>query len=219
MENNKKRIIGRFTFGFALILFGISLVIQTLCSTDILRYILMLWPLVFISIGIEILYYSYKENIETKYDFPGIILTGLIVFFGIIFSFINYGVNKILYSDTIQTYISSQKDDFVDYYFDSDIKIINCSDKNIKMKINEEPNYNGVKAIIKYTIKPDTSSNLIAYIKNDYSIYKYLDISNLNQDVANLEILDIPDAYETLEIVITTNSKNRVQTSGNFNNF
>ena len=64
MENKKRKIIGRTTFGIALILFGISLVIQTLFTLDILKYILMLWPLIIISLGIEIIYYSNKNDIE-----------------------------------------------------------------------------------------------------------------------------------------------------------
>lgn len=219
MENSKKRLIGRFTFGFALILFGISLVVQTLCSADILKYILGFWPLVIISIGIEILYYSHKENIETKYDFLGIILTGLIVFFGIIFSFINYGVNKILYSDSVTTYINSQREDFLDYTFDSDLKIVNFGDKNIKLKIIEEPNYDDVKVIIKYTLKPETTNNILSLINNEYSLYNYIDTFNLDEDVARLDILSIPNVYESIEIIVTTDSKENIQTIGNFDNF
>ena len=62
----------------------------------------MLWPLIIISIGIEIIYYSNKNDIEIKYDFWGIILTGIVVFFGILFSLFNYGVNKVLYNEDVK---------------------------------------------------------------------------------------------------------------------
>ena len=109
-ENKKKRLIGRTTFGISLILLGITIALQTILPIDLLRYVLMAWPLIIISIGIEILYYSNKDNFETKYDFLGIILTGIIVFFGIGFSVLNYGVNKILYSNVMTEYLTQEKE-------------------------------------------------------------------------------------------------------------
>ena len=54
-ENKKKRLIGRTTFGISLILLGITIALQTILPIDLLRYVLMAWPLIIISIGIEIL--------------------------------------------------------------------------------------------------------------------------------------------------------------------
>ena len=91
-EKKKVRKIGRLTFGITLILVGLSVVIQTFLPIEIFRYILMLWPLVFISIGIEVIYFSKRE--EIKYDGVGIFLIFVVLFFGTIFGAVNYGVNK-----------------------------------------------------------------------------------------------------------------------------
>ena len=153
MENKKRKIIGRTTFGIALILFGISLVIQTLFTLDILKYVLMLWPLIIISLGIEIIYYSNKNDIEVKYDFWGIILTGIVVFFGIIFSLFNYGVNKILYNDDVIQYLQTPNEDYIDYSFDSKLKITNMDDSTINIKIIEDEQCTETKVVMKYSVR------------------------------------------------------------------
>lgn len=218
MENKKRKIIGRTTFGIALVLFGISLVIQTLFSLDILRYVLMLWPLIIISIGIEIIYYSNKNDIEIKYDFWGIILTGIVVFFGIIFSLFNYGVNKILYNDDVIQYLQTPNEDYIDYSFDSKLKITNMDDSTINIKIIEDEQCTETKVVMKYTLIPKTTDNVLALFENADSLYNYIDIDNLDSDIATLEILDIPSTFEDTEIVIHTSSKDNILLTGNFHN-
>lgn len=218
MENKKRKIIGRTTFGIALVLFGISLVIQTLFSLDILRYVLMLWPLIIISIGIEIIYYSNKNDIEVKYDFWGIILTGIVVFFGIIFSLFNYGVNKILYNDDVIQYLQTPNEDYIDYSFDSKLKITNMDDSTINIKIIEDEQCTETKVVMKYTLIPKTTDNVLALFENADSLYNYIDIDNLDSDIATLEILDIPSTFENTEIVIHTSSKDNILLTGNFHN-
>lgn len=221
MENTKKKkLIGRTTFGIALILFGISLILQTLFTADILKYILMFWPLIVISIGIEIIYYSNKENVETKYDILGIIVTGLIIFFGILFSFVNYGVNKILYSEELDEYLQKSEQEYIDYIFDSDLRLVNLSNKNIKLKIVEDATYNDVRVIINYTKVPESNNNLIAlFNRNDYYMYQFTDIYDTDTELARLEFLPYPDIITNVEITITTNSKDRISTTGIFDNF
>lgn len=218
MENKKRKIIGRTTFGIALILFGISLVIQTLFTLDILRYVLMLWPLIIISLGIEIIYYSNKNDIEVKYDFWGIILTGIVVFFGIIFSLFNYGVNKILYNDDVIQYLQTPNEDYIDYSFDSKLKITNMDDSTINIKIIEDEQCTETKVVMKYTLIPKTTDNVLALFENADSLYNYIDIDNLDSDIATLEILDIPSTFENTEIVIHTSSKDNILLTGNFHN-
>lgn len=218
MENKKRKIIGRTTFGIALILFGISLVIQTLFTLDILKYILMLWPLIIISLGIEIIYYSNKNDIEVKYDFWGIILTGIVVFFGIIFSLFNYGVNKILYNDDVIQYLQTPNEDYIDYSFDSKLKITNMDDSTINIKIIEDEQCTETKVVMKYTLIPKTTDNVLALFENADSLYNYIDIDNLDSDIATLEILDIPSTFENTEIVIHTSSKDNILLNGNFHN-
>lgn len=218
MENKKRKIIGRTTFGIALILFGISLVIQTLFTLDILKYVLMLWPLIIISLGIEIIYYSNKNDIEIKYDFWGIILTGIVVFFGIIFSLFNYGVNKILYNDDVIQYLQTPNEDYIDYSFDSKLKITNMDDSTINIKIIEDEQCTETKVVMKYTLIPKTTDNVLALFENADSLYNYIDIDNLDSDIATLEILDIPSTFENTEIVIHTSSKDNILLTGNFHN-
>ncbi len=218
MENKKRKIIGRTTFGIALVLFGISLVIQTLFTLDILKYILMLWPLIIISLGIEIIYYSNKNDIEIKYDFWGIILTGIVVFFGIIFSLFNYGVNKILYNDDVIQYLQTPNEDYIDYSFDSKLKITNMDDSTINIKIIEDEQCTDTKVVIKYTLLPKTTDNVLSLFENGDSLYNYIDVDNLDSDVATLDILAIPSTFENIEIVINTSSKDNILLTGNFHN-
>lgn len=218
MENKKRKIIGRTTFGIALILLGISLVIQTLFTLDILKYILMLWPLIIISLGIEIIYYSNKNDIEVKYDFWGIILTGIVVFFGIIFSLFNYGVNKILYNDDVIQYLQTPNEDYIDYSFDSKLKITNMDDSTINIKIIEDEQCTDTKVVIKYTLLPKTTDNVLSLFENGDSLYNYIDVDNLDSDVATLDILAIPSTFENIEIVINTSSKDNILLNGNFHN-
>lgn len=221
MENTKKKkLIGRTTFGIALILFGISLILQTLFTADILKYILMFWPLIIISIGVEIIYYSNKKDVETNYDILGIIVTSVIIFFGVLFSFVNYGVNKILYSEEFNEYIQRPAQEYIDYTFDSDLKLINLSNKNIKLKIVEDATYNDVRVIINYTKVPESNNNLIAlFNRNDYYMYQFTDIYDTDTELARLEFIPFPDQITDVEIVITTNSKDRILTTGIFDNF
>lgn len=218
MENKKRKIIGRTTFGIALVLFGISLVIQTLFSLDILRYVLMLWPLIIISIGIEIIYYSNKNDIEIKYDFWGIILTGIVVFFGILFSLFNYGVNKVLYNKDVKEYVQTPHEDYIDYSFDSKLKITNMDNTTINIKVMEDKQSTDTKVVIKYTLLPKTTDNVLSLFENGDSLYNYIDVDNLDSDVATLDILDIPSTFENIEIVINTSSKDNILLNGNFHN-
>ncbi len=218
-ENKKKRLIGRTTFGISLILLGITIALQTILPIDLLRYVLMAWPLIIISIGIEILYYSNKDNFETKYDFLGIILTGIIVFFGIGFSVLNYGVNKILYSNAMTEYLTQEKEYYTNRYFDSKLNIISLDDKAVKLHIVEDKNlHDTVKATIKFTSTP--SKNIVANIFDDNDYYdEYIDTYGLDEDIATLEIFDLPSNYNAIEITILTDSKDKITTNGLFDNF
>ncbi len=218
MENKKTKIIGRITFGIALVLFGISLVVQTLFTIDILRYVLMLWPLIIISIGIEIIYYSNKSDVEIKYDFLGIILTGLIIFFGIIFSLFNYGINKILYNDDVKEYLQQSSEDYINYTFDSNLAITNMDETPVNIHIIEDSEYHETKVVIKYNKKAKETDNILELFENGDSLYNYVDVDNLDSDIATLEILDIPNTFENVEIVIHTSSKDNISLNGSFNN-
>lgn len=112
MEEKVEKRIGTYTFGVMLIIVGISVMIMTFTKFDFFRYLLMVWPVILIGLGIEILYLNSKANIKVKIDFISIILMGIVLFFTAIFSFGNYWVNKVLYDEDI-------KEKILNEYFDS----------------------------------------------------------------------------------------------------
>lgn len=225
-EKKKVRKIGRLTFGITLILVGLSVVIQTFLPIEIFRYILMLWPLVFISIGIEVIYFSKRE--EIKYDGVGIFLIFVVLFFGTIFGAVNYGVNKVLYNDNMKDYIAEELNDSVlNYTLAQKIKINNYSDRPIDVQIIEQEDIQNTKFIAKATYKDSDELNMLSYIRGEYKLYKLIDYSSFedeyideeqekaNQDI--LEISNIPSIIESLKIKIITNNKDNVKLEGNIN--
>src|SRR5574344_2088757 len=102
-ENRKEKRVGTYTFGAMLILIGISVLIMTFTKMDFVKYILMLWPILLIGLGIEILYLNSKSNIKVKIDFISIILMCIVLFFTGIFSIGNYFVNKFLSDDDLKS--------------------------------------------------------------------------------------------------------------------
>ena len=108
MEEKKEKRVGTYTFGVMLIIIGISVLIMTFTKFDFFRYLLMLWPIVLIGLGIEILYLNSKSNIKVKIDFVSIILMGVVLFFTAIFSLGNYFVNKVLYDEDIKGRVFNQ---------------------------------------------------------------------------------------------------------------
>lgn len=108
MEEKNERRVGTYTFGVMLIIIGISVLIMTFTKIDFFRYLLMVWPIVLIGLGIEILYLNSKSNIRVKIDFISIILMGIVLFCTAIFSLGNYFVNKVLYDDDIKGKVFNQ---------------------------------------------------------------------------------------------------------------
>lgn len=102
IEEKKERRVGTYTFGTMLIIIGVSILIMTFTKFDFFRYILMIWPVVLIGLGIEILYLNSKSSIKVKIDFLSIALMGIVLFFTAIFSLGNYFMNKVLYDDEIK---------------------------------------------------------------------------------------------------------------------
>lgn len=225
-EKKKVRKVGRLTLGITLILVGLSVIIQTFLPIEIFRYVLMLWPLVFISIGIEVIYFSKKE--EIKYDGVGIFLVFVVLFFGTIFGAINYGVNKILYNDNMKNYIAEElNDSVVNYTFSPKIKINNYSDKKIDVEIIEQEDIQNTKVIAKATYIGSDKLNMLSYIREEYNLHSIIDYtlfedyeytkkeSKENQDI--IEISNIPSFIENLKIKVITNNKDNVKLEGNIN--
>lgn len=104
----KERRVGTYTFGVMLIIIGISVLLMTFTKFDFLKYLLMIWPVILIGLGIEILYLNSKSNIKVKIDFLSIVLMAVVLFFTAIFSFGNYIVNKVLYDEDIKGIILNE---------------------------------------------------------------------------------------------------------------
>lgn len=122
MEEKNERRVGTYTFGVMLIIIGISVLIMTFTKIDFFRYLLMVWPIVLIGLGIEILYLNSKSNIRVKIDFISIILMGIVLLCIAVFSLGNYFVNKVLYDEDIKGKVFNQYFDrnYYESYEESD---------------------------------------------------------------------------------------------------
>lgn len=104
-SNTTVRRVGTYTFGIMLVMFGITLMLGTFTKLDVMKYVFMFWPSIFILLGIEIIISARQKNVAIKYDILGMIMVISIIFFGSIFGVINYGVNKIIYNKDINEQI------------------------------------------------------------------------------------------------------------------
>lgn len=242
-QAKKEKRVGRITFGITLVLVGITIILQTFTAMDMLRYVLMMWPLILISLGIEVIYYGKKDNVNMKYDFVGIILVFIILMCTSIFSLVNYGVNKVLYNTDIQNAIIKESaEDRMTYNFDDKLTIVNLGDKKIRLRIIEDENFLQTKVSIDSNMKEDSlkEQNIISLITGKYSIHGFIDIDHYREEevkndevkrddeVENnrrseeveyhsfLTIDEFPEWLESLEIKIITNNKDNILTRGNF---
>lgn len=78
----EKRRMGTFTMGVCLLVFGVLFLVHIFANTINYLLIFHLWPLIFILLGGEILYYSLRGGDgHMKYDYAAIILLMLLAFF------------------------------------------------------------------------------------------------------------------------------------------
>lgn len=206
MEENKKQIrIGRLTFGIILVLVGIMIFIQTIFGFNMLRYVFMLWPLVLIVLGIEILVYRNREDI--KYDIWGGFFTLMIIGIVSIFSFINYGINKILYDKDIKNAVINYMSEDEEKVIFNDKVVLNNIQNNdkIAIKINEIPSEEYITVNIK--LKVDDSNLEKKFRVFSTSIYDYF---NINAQTNEITLLDTFDQYDKIEISIITPSKENI---------
>lgn len=208
-----ERRVGTYTFGVMLILIGISIVLMTFTSINLLKYILMFWPIILILLGAEILYLNSKSDIRVKIDFISIILMCIIVFFTGIFSIGNYFVNKVMY-DT----------DFKSVLINGYLNKSYCNTMNIKVVINADNKDKVSVNFIKddyYTEKSYARVNFTYNIKEENNITKYINFSNnLYEDIfsfdeSKINIMDLPDFVENVEITIRSNSIENISYDGN----
>lgn len=199
--------IGTFTFGITLILFGIIVIIQTFTPFDLLKFVLMLWPIIFISIGSETLYYLWKKEIQIKYDFLGIILTLFLVFIGGLFSIGNYAVNKVLYNPEVQNNIVELvNNNPYRLSYNNKCSISNLSGKNVNIQIVESSE---IENIIYFSNNLAKNADTIEAILSQ-SRYDHLYISRDKDYSLNICITQLPDYIDSIDILVYTNNKDSI---------
>lgn len=78
-----KHRIGAVTSGALLILFGLLFLLKQFVPAIGYLFIFRLWPIIFIALGVEILYADWKSETEFTYDFLSLFLILLLAFFAI----------------------------------------------------------------------------------------------------------------------------------------
>lgn len=80
-EEKKVKSVGSLTFGTLLILLGGVFILSMFLGLDFLINTFILWPAFLIILGIEVIYYSCIKNVEIKFNFGNVVLTGLVLLF------------------------------------------------------------------------------------------------------------------------------------------
>ncbi|MDF2866330.1 MAG: hypothetical protein K0R72_1148 [Clostridia bacterium] len=214
MDNEKKRIrrIGSLTFGVMMILIGINIFLQTITNVELFKFTLSLWPIVFILLGMETLYYSYKKEVELKYDILGIITIFVVLFLGMMFSIFNYGVNKVLYNKEIKSdiiyYLTNEE---YNISFENKVNINNISDKNVIVKFLEDKEANQVSTRIIFEYNESYDGSILRVLKE-----RDLLNSALERDYTNEKIIinDVPDFIKDIKIIVTAKDKSKIIYNG-----
>lgn len=85
--------VGTLTFGVTLIGMGVLFLIQIFCNNLPIRIVIQVWPIVFIFLGVEILYANRKiKEQEFLYDKVAIMLTMALLFFAMLLAIIENAV-------------------------------------------------------------------------------------------------------------------------------
>lgn len=78
----RERRVGTFTLGIVLVVFGVLFLLHTFLSELNYYFIFAMWPLIFIILGGEVLYYAlHQKQAEYKYDFAAIIIIMMLIVF------------------------------------------------------------------------------------------------------------------------------------------
>lgn len=205
----KEKRVGTYTFGVMLILIGISVIVMTFTKLDFIKYILMLWPVVLIGFGIEIIYLNSKSDVKVKIDFASIILMCAVLFFTGIFSIGNYFVNKVLYDDEVKSLIINQyMDNEYGNYMETEVTI-KADDKNkVKVRVIEDKAYKNSSYVrIKYKINSSKDVKLKDALELQDKLY-----DDFEKDTITLN--QLPSYIEKVQITIHTDDVNNVHYDG-----
>lgn len=214
MESEKKetRRIGSFTFGIMMILMGINIFLQTITNLELFRFTLSLWPMIFVSLGVETLYYSYKKDVEIKYDILGIITIFIVLFLGIVFSTVNYGVNKVLYNKDIKSdIIYYLTDSNYDISFEDKVNLNNILIPNVTVTFVEDKEASEVSTRIIFEYNEAYEGSILRILKDRDLLNSTFDIDYDNEQIS---IKNIPEFVKSIQIIVTANDKSKIEYNG-----
>lgn len=75
--------IGSYTFGLTLIVYGVLFLVHIFAPAISYDFIFRLWPLMFISLGVEVIAGSRRESTHFVYDKVAIVLLILLTIFAV----------------------------------------------------------------------------------------------------------------------------------------
>ncbi len=213
MEEMKTKKVGRITLGITFIIVGISIILQLFLKQEVISYILSMWPVILIALGVEILYYSNKKNVEVKYDVLGFVLIFIVIMCGSIFSLVHLGIYRVTDGTFLSEQVSSPK---ISDYFDVDegLSIINVSDQKIEPVTKENMELEEIRCVIESNIQEEDLNKYKA-IFHGYSLYEFIRVNYTDHNV--IEIYDLPDWCNDLQITIYTPDKDLVTYSNTIN--
>lgn len=210
----KEKRVGTYTFGVMLILIGISVIIMTFTKLDLVKYILMLWPVVLIGFGIEIIYLNSKSDIKVKIDFASIVLICAVLFFTGIFSIGNYFVNKVLYDDEVKSMLIDQYINNSEYgrLMDKEVTIQTDQEDKVEVTVIENKDYKNSSYVrVKLKVNTDEQIKMADAVNTKNEIY-----DNFTENTIQLK--DLPQFIEKVQVTVYTNSPNNVKYNGDIIN-
>lgn len=219
MEENQKKIkrVGSITLAIMLIIFGIVSFLHMFIKFDLLRYILMIWPILFIVLGIEILVCNAKKNIQIKLDFLSIVLMFFIIGFLCVLGVCNFCINEVFYNNELKEALL-EKSSFYSYELSckDELYISNLSDKKVKLKVEQvdlryDENDSSSKVILSSNYSESKIWNVIINNWQDNSILINRD-KNSNSKII---ITNIPDYIDDVEIKVLIDNKDKIKIDGN----
>lgn len=210
----KEKRVGTYTFGAMLILIGISVMIMTFTKLDLVKYILMLWPVVLIGFGIEIIYLNSKSDIKVKIDFASIVLMCAVLFFTGIFSLGNYFVNKVLYDEDVKSLLVDQYINNSEYgkLMKKEVNIQTDEKNKVEVTVLENKDYQN-SSYVRVRLKVNTDEKI-----------KMTDAVNMKNEIYDdftentIYLKDLPEFIEKVQVTVYTNSANNVEYDGDMIN-
>lgn len=217
-ENKKVKRVGTLTLAITFIIFGVIMILQMFLKFDILRYILMLWPAVFILLGIEILAFNIKKDTSIKYDAGSIFLIFVLVGISCVVGILNYGINDFLYKDSVKnSLIEKSTYNTHTYRFENMVNIDNVSDKKIKLKIEEVSSAKEDEIIFITNSQFDKDKISVLNLIDNNMEYEMFNVNYDKDENVNLIITYIPDIIKEYTIKVIVSDKDKIKINQNSN--